>query len=444
MRSKTLLFILLSLTGVVKIVSATDKKNLTGNGSSLCFIENKGQFADQNFKPRPDVLFGGSDGQLTFHITKKGISYQQYRLDSYIESMDPKTKQKRKEIIQQTIYRTDIKWVNANVNATVITDDALPGYNNYYLDQCPNGSVKVKSYKGITLKNIYSNIDLHYFENEGHLKYDYIIAPHADYKQIQLQVNGAVLKLQKDGSLMIETSLGKIQEQAPKVYQNGKQLKATYVITDNHICFEVEEYDNNYEMIIDPVTRLWGTYYGGVGEEDTRSCTSDPYGNVFLAGETASSLGTMIATVGSHQSSYGGGPYDGFLAKFNSSGARLWGTYYGGNIANDYCYSACTDNSGNVFVAGYAGSSNSSVIATPGSYQTIHGGGTYDGFLVKFDSGGIRAWGTYYGGAGEENPHSCAVDVFGDVYMTGSVFGTSGSVLSSPGSHQTNFGGWLF
>ena len=99
----------------------------------------------------------------------------------------------------------------------------------------------MKSFKGITLQNIYNNIDLHYYENQGHLKYDYIVAPHADYKQIQLKVEGATLKLQSDGSLMIETPLGKIQEQAPLVYQNGKRLEAHYKVSNNHIGFEVKD-----------------------------------------------------------------------------------------------------------------------------------------------------------------------------------------------------------
>ena len=35
----------------------------TNNGIS--FTENKGQIHDQHYKARPDVLFGGSDGNLT-------------------------------------------------------------------------------------------------------------------------------------------------------------------------------------------------------------------------------------------------------------------------------------------------------------------------------------------------------------------------------------------
>ena len=50
--------------------------------SGISFTENKGQIHDQNYKSRPDVLFGGSDGNLVFHLKNNGISYQLNTLDA--------------------------------------------------------------------------------------------------------------------------------------------------------------------------------------------------------------------------------------------------------------------------------------------------------------------------------------------------------------------------
>lgn len=407
---------------------------------TVSFTENKGQFVDQNNKPRPDILFGGSDGQITFHIANSGISYQLFRVDKYKESVDPKTNEKIKEIEQQTIYRTDIKWLNANTTPIVKTDGALPGYTNYYLEQCSIGALNVKSYKGVTLQNIYNQIDLHYYEKNGQLKCDYIVAPHADYKQIQLKVEGAELQLQKDGSLLIKTPLGKIEEQAPLVYQNGKQLKARYNIKNNIISFEIENYNAIYELIIDPVTRLWGTYYGGTGTDFGDSVGTDGLGNVFMTGYSASNTATLIASTGSHQSIYGGGTQDAFLVKFNSSGVRQWGTYYGGTGV-DYGYSCSSDASGNIYMGGHTSINSGTVIATAGSHQGAHGGGTWDAFLVKFDANGIRQWGTYYGGTGNEWVYSCSIDASGDVYITGYSSTNTGTVIATSGSHQNTHGG---
>ena len=88
------------------------------------------------------------------------------------------------------------------------------------------------------------------------------------------------------------------------------------------------------------------------------------------------------------------GSSDAFLVKFNSSGVRQWGTYYGGT-GYDYSFSCATDASGNIYLSGYTRSTSG--IATTGAHQTTLGRG-YDAFLVKFNSSGVRQWGTYYGG----------------------------------------------
>ena len=69
-------------------------------------------------------------------------------------------------------------------------------------------------------------------------------------------------------------------------------------------------------------TRLWATYYGGMGEEVATSVTTDVSGNVYLAGYTQSSSG--IAS-GGFDNTFGG-VWDAFLVKFNSSGVRQWAT----------------------------------------------------------------------------------------------------------------------
>jgi hypothetical protein len=160
-------------------------------------------------------------------------------------------------------------------------------------------------------------------------------------------------------------------------------------------------------------TRQWATYYGGTGFEDGYSCAVDGSGNVYLAGQTNSA--TNIAS-GGHQNTITGfiGSTDAFLVKFNSSGTRQWATYYGGQ--NSDCGRSCTiDASGNIYLAGYTGSTTN--IASGGHQDTD--GGDWDAFLVKFNSVGVRQWATYYGGTGADYGYSCAVDANTNVYMAG-------------------------
>ena len=296
--------------------------------------------------------------------------------------------------------------------------------------------MNVKSYTDVTFKNLYAGIDVKWYEKNGELEYDFILAPNADYTKISWEIKGADrISIGENGQLIIETPLGNIEEQAPIAFQGEEQVKATWKIEGNKISFQLGSYNENEVLIIDPVVRQWGTYYGGTGNDNGYSCATDASGNIYLSGYTRSTSG--IATTGAHQTTYGGGLNDAFLVKFNSSGVRQWGTYYGGT-GNDYGCSCATDASGNIYLSGQT--TSTSGIATTGAYQTTFGGGTEDAFLVKFNSSGVRQWGTYYGGTGQDYGLSCATDTSGNIYLSGITRSTSG--IATTGAHQTNHGGY--
>jgi len=447
---KNIFTLTLILSVIASGFSKTTPENPVNNKQkeSISFTENKGQVYDQNYKARPDVLYGTMTGNMAVHIKQTGVSYQLYRVDSYKEESPspalPNTsttlstgrERARTVIDQQTIYRIDLNWLNCNTNITKTEDKTLEGYNNYYLESCPDGALNVKSYKGVTLHNLYKGINLHYYEKNNKLKHDYIVAAHADYKQIQVKVEGAEVEINKDGSLILTTPLGKVQEGAPVVFQNGKRLKAKWLITNDVLSFDIENYNSNYELIIDPITRIFGTYYGDAGIDQGYSCTTDLNGNVFEVGLSTLPSGTVLATSGAHQTSVTGTGCA-FLVKFNSNGFRQWGTYYGGTQGNEG-RSCCTDGTGNVYICGNTSSSNG--ISTSGSHQFTYGSGS-DGYLVKFNSSGVRLWGTYYGGSGNEYLYSCAIDGSANVYVAGETTTNTNTVIATSGSHQSSYGG---
>jgi len=157
--------------------------------------------------------------------------------------------------------------------------------------------------------------------------------------------------------------------------------------------------------------RIWATYYGGIGEEWAQCCVTDPFGNVYMTGYTSSN--SAIAS-GGHQNTFGG-IYDAFLVKFDNAGVRLWATYYGGSLT-DGAFSCATDAAGNIYMAGNT-QSNSGIAS--GGHQNIFGGGFEDSYLVKFDNTGLMLWATYCGGSGEDWGQSCATDALGNVYLAG-------------------------
>ncbi|MFN5325200.1 MAG: SBBP repeat-containing protein [Bacteroidota bacterium] len=181
--------------------------------------------------------------------------------------------------------------------------------------------------------------------------------------------------------------------------------------------------------------RIWSTYYGGNYDDFGYSVKTDVLGNVFFGGSTKSSSG--MATSGAYDvsaSSTTGANSDGFLVKFNSSGARVFGTYYGGT-SNDLIRSIAIDVGGNIFVTGETSSTAS--IASGVFQPTI--GGLADAFASKFASTGASLlWGTYCGGPSNDYGYSAAVDTSGNFYLSG--FTASSTGISSSG-FQNSFGG---
>ncbi|MBI2281710.1 MAG: gliding motility-associated C-terminal domain-containing protein [Bacteroidetes bacterium] len=437
MKRITLVIVLMFVVLFGKTQSSTinDKERVLLKNEGITFTENKGQVHDQYLKLRPDVLFSGESGNMTYHLRKNGISYQQYRVDSWKEEelILGIEEKKRKIPSQITTYRTDIFWLGTRTDCVIQKKEPLSGFNNYY--NVPEGepALFVKQYKSIWLKGLYEGIDMHYYGSGTTLKYDFVVEPNADYRLIKLRIEGAELQIKENGTLLLKTPLGIIEEGKPVAYQGDKIIDAKWKLEGNILSISVGKYNKEEKLYIDPPVREWGTFYGGVGPDDVYSCTTDSSGNVYIAGKSLAF--NAIATVGAHQSTNGGGASlnswsDAFLVKFNSSGVRQWGTYYGGD-GPDGGGSCAVTNNGDIYLAGVAYATNG--IATPGAHQTNNGGGQ-DCFLAKFNSSGVRLWGTYYGGSEIEYVGECSVDDYGYVYLCGGSKSNSG--ISTSGAHQ--------
>ena len=176
---------------------------------------------------------------------------------------------------------------------------------------------------------------------------------------------------------------------------------------------------------------LFGTYFGGSGNDGSKYCCISEDGSIYLAGTTNSSFN--IATPGSFQQ-FKSDTTDAFLVKFTSAGQRIWGSYYGGsNIESGIC---CCVSGTSLYFCGTTNSPNN--IATINSFQPSFSG-MQDAFLVKFDTSGSRVWGTYYGGSSVEAGSSCRIVNDTMLFLAGSTM--SSSNISTPGSHQPGFSG---
>lgn len=399
------------------------------------FIENKGQVTDQHGKVRHDIDFKLAGSNMTMFIGNGQIHYQWYRPDEKAKSKNEIADAK---VSRVNAYRMDVELSGANKNAEIVTEYLQPYFENYYLPQCADG-VTAHCYKKITYKNIYPNIDWEIDallpEGEAAIqgcKYNFIVHPGGDYRNIKLQYRGATSLALKDDILTAATPMGTITENAPYTYdaETKNKIASCFLLKNNVLSYNISlpaGKENANGFIIDPYLK-WGTYFGGASATGflpyTTNLAKDADDNLYTCGNTTSA--GNIATTGAYQTSYGGS-WDGYIAKFTHNGQLVWATYYGGSGADALLSLAV---SGTDIYA--AGQTESSGMATTGSHQPSQGGGTLDGLLVKFNTQGQRQWATYYGGSGDNDYISgVKCDANGNVFICGASNSTTGIATSS-------------
>ncbi|MET0944811.1 MAG: SBBP repeat-containing protein [Flavobacterium sp.] len=184
---------------------------------------------------------------------------------------------------------------------------------------------------------------------------------------------------------------------------------SSYATTGAHQTTQSSAYLNGIiEKFSQNGNRLWGTYYGGQNYCDISDIKIDFQDNVIVTGTTQDP--TDISTVGSYKPTLGG-YQDAFLAKFNSSGLRLWATYFGGED-QDLGFAVDVDISNNIYLIGQTTSTTG--IAINSKFQTHlnldpNFSNSIDGFLTKFGSGGNLIWSTYVGGETRDTFNDIAV-----------------------------------
>ena len=238
--------------------------------------------------------------------------------------------------------------------------------------------------------------------------------------------DGYLVKFDSDGNRIWATYYGGAgsedvyycqTDNLQNVYITGKTASSSGISLAGHQNTFGGGLDDAFIVKFDAAgVRQWASYYGGTNTDEGKSCSIDINGNVYLSGSTTSSSNISF---NGHQTGVGGGQSDAFLVKFNSSGVRQWGTYYGGNgtsgSGSDYGLSCYADINGNVYLAGKT--SSSANISFEG-YDLTYGGNN-DAFVVKFNSNGMRLWGSYFGDTQEDEGYYCTGDENGSIYLVG-------------------------
>ena len=331
-----------------------------------------------------------------------------------------------------------MKFVDANPTAKVIGSEELAGKSNYFIGNDPKRWLTgVPTYAKVKYEGVYSGIDLLYHGNPQQLEYDFVVAPGADPRRIQLDVLGAKrISRGQNGDLVFHLRQGEVRWHKPVVYQEKghtrQEIGVQYAIAGaNRVGFEFAKYDARRPLYIDPL--LYSTYLGGSGADNGSGIAVDSAGNAYVTGATSSA---NFPTQGPVQPMFAGGRSDAFVAKINATGSALiYSTYLGGG-GDDSGSGIALDTEGNAYVSGWTTSTN---FPTLNALQSAYGGGDYDAFVTQINaSGSALVYSTYLGGSGIDLGSGIAVDSAGSAYVVGTT--ASSDFPTTPNAFQAACG----
>lgn len=398
------------------------------------FIQNKNQF------PRQVKFKADLPGGAVF-LMENGFTYNYYKQEDLTRIHDLMHDATAVENEKVHYHAYQVLFANANKEVAISEDGLLPYYNNYFLgNDASKWAGHVPLYKKVTLHNIYNNIDAVTYSKGSSLKYDFVVRPEGNAAQIILGYKGVTPKIDKEGSLVIKTSVNTIIEQAPYAYQviNGKEIAVDCKfkkVGENRITFEFPNGYNKAEtLVIDPIL-VFSTFSGSTAMTYGFSATYDLNGALYAGGECFN-VGWPVS-LGAFQSSFGGA-VDAGINKYNTNGTiRVYSTYYGGSNS-DLPNNMMVNAAGELVICGSTSSSN--LPTTPGCYDNTANGGT-DIYIARFSADGAQLKAaTYLGGSGFDGSNLTSLSPnYGDANR-GEVFTASnGNIFIANSTSSSNF-----
>jgi gliding motility-associated-like protein len=377
------------------------------NYNTIEFVENKGQWD-------PQVQFKGDVSAGSFFIRKNGFTVLQNNRDDlydiYVSLHKPLSRQSASDnenlLLRSHAYNVD--FIGASSDLEIIPDKPLPTYNNYFIGNDPSKwASNCRIYQGITIKNVYPNVDIRYYTDNGTLKYDIIARPGADISQIAMRYKGVDKLSVKNKELVIGTSVGDLRESSPYTYQTAaegrNEIGCKYEIKNNIVRFNIKNYDPTSTLIIDP-SLIFCSFSGSTVDNWGYTATYGPDGSMYGGGIVFGN--GFPVSPGAFQTSFQGGGGNGFavdigIIKLSPNGTnRVYATYIGGS-GNEQPHSLIVDPQGELIMAGRTDSGNS--YPTLGPIGSTLGSGRSDIVITKLNAAGNALIGSVrIGGSGDD------------------------------------------
>ncbi len=271
----------------------------------------------------------------------------------------------------------------------------------------------------VRLVGLYPGIDLEIGEREGRLEYDLLVAPGADERVIELELEGAE-QVAIDGTGALCASLGaeRFRQLAPLAWQTGpdgwrEALACSWrALLNGHFGFELAARTSGAELCIDPVL-VYSSYVGGSNADVASSAFLDEQGAAYVTG-WARSADFPLAGVSASGAARG---QDAVVFKLGPDGRELlYATYFGGR-GDDQGVAIRVGPEGEAIVAGTTRSED--FPTTENVYDREPAGGS-EVFVLRLSADGAAIrFATLLGGSAEDTLAGLALGAGGEISVAG-------------------------
>ena len=379
--------------------------------SPVAFVPNRGQ-AD------PAVRFAARGPGFAFHFTPAKVVLDLQRGDRGVA--------------------LHLRFRGANRHPAIVPERRAPGRVNYISGAERHTDLPL--YHQLRYKELWPGIDMVFRGSGGQLKYEFVVRPGADPRDIRLAYAGAdSMALGRGGALLVGTPLGTLSDQRPRSFQGSTPVASRYTLAGSSYGFALGSYDRTRLLVIDPGL-VYSTYLGGDVQEHAYGVDIDSAGNAYVVGDTDS---TDFPTTPGAYDTTDNERKDAFVTKFDPSGALVYSTLLGGKAGgsfddppvwegDDYAMDVEVDQHGNAYVMGATGSID--FPTTPGAYLPSNPGDGLNAYVTKLDStGSTLLYSTPVGGA-VTSTGTIDVDGSGHAYIGGQTFDTD--YPTTPGAYR--------
>jgi hypothetical protein len=423
---------------MVLIISAQPAKNIkSGNKDNLSqplykmslnpnygnlplyFIPNKGQV-------HKDAIFYAVTTKYKLWMTREGLVFDSSKREPKDKALDV-----NKREIRSTLHKRDDRqdykferdvsrliFINANKEPEIVPVDMTQHRANYFIgNDKSKWKAAIATSKAVLYKKLYKNIDLKVYGIEKKIEYDWIIKPGGNPDSIRFKYNNVIsTHIDNHGDLIIETKFGQVTHKKPVSYQmiEGKKVPVDTLfkkIGKHEYGFQVNSYNKNYELVIDPVVVGYSTLIYNGSNTFGRGIALDSSNCAYITGDDSSST---FPTVSAFDDTFNGFS-DAFILKLSPTGDSLIYSTYLGGIWSDSSLSIDVDSNNCAYITGETESAD---FPLQNPYQTSFK--LWDAFVTKLSpTGDSLVYSTFLGGKWLDGGKHIAVDSNSNAYVVG-------------------------